>query len=167
MEEKNQERCDIWSIYFFHILVFQCPICKRTLKAREKMAEHVRSHKLEKSVECTYPGCNAVIQNFKFKIRSLSNWNNFRPQQQNMHCNSMWSPITSPRRRNQQTYKFLACSKFEWIGVRAIQQKIPLSDLLWFVHNYGPKRNVYYYQLYFLFDDVSFIILLSNIKMMK
>ena len=52
---------------FFHILVFQCPICKRPLKAREKMAVHVRSHKLKEPLQCNYPGCNAVRHNFLYE----------------------------------------------------------------------------------------------------
>ena len=50
--------------------------------------------------------------------RTSFNLNIFRLQHRNMQCKSMWSPITRPQRRNQQTYKFLACSKFQWIGVR-------------------------------------------------
>ena len=62
MEEKEKERLDLLSTTFVHILVFQCDICKQNLKRGERMSHHVRSHKVDKPLECIYPGCNAVRQ---------------------------------------------------------------------------------------------------------
>ena len=130
MEEKNQERWDIWSIYFFTSLSFSAPYAKE-LWRQERRWQYISDLTSWKNLWNV--SIQAAMRYYKFlnlKTDSLSNWNNFRPQQQNMHCNSMWSPITSPRRRNQQTYKFLACSKFQWIGVRwrsSQQKKICLN----------------------------------------
>ena len=44
----------------FHTIAFQCDICKRRLKKGEVMSAHLESHKFEKPLECTYPGCKEV-----------------------------------------------------------------------------------------------------------
>ena len=59
---KGERKVSLFVNNVFHLLVFQCDICKRNLKGKESMAHHVRSHKLDKPLECIYPGCNAVRQ---------------------------------------------------------------------------------------------------------
>ena len=62
--------------------------------------------------------------------RTDSNWNNFRLHHQRLQCEYMCTDTTNQRKKSQQTYKFLAYSKFEWIGVtcRSSQQRISLSE---------------------------------------
>ena len=52
----------------FHTIAFQCDICKRRLKKGEVMSAHLESHKFEKPLECTYPGCKEVSLYFESEI---------------------------------------------------------------------------------------------------
>ena len=129
MEEKDQERWDIWlrTNYFSH----PCLSVWDMQQNSEEKRGYGRTCQISQ-VERTFAVYLSRLQcgETQFFIwilieRISFNWNNFRLQHRNMQCKSMWSPITRPQRRNQQTYKFLACSKFQWIGVRWIssQQK--------------------------------------------
>ena len=132
MEEKNQERWDIWSIYFSHPSL-SVPHMQKTSEGKREDGSTYPISQLGKTfgMYLSRLQCGETISlRWNLIKRTDSNWNNFRLHHQRLQCEYMCTDTTNQRKKSQQTYKFLAYSKFEWIGVtcRSSQQRISLSE---------------------------------------